>query len=147
MFTNADSFDRTRNSQFMTPWRYVAMLTRASFYTRFLNHRLTTLNCKTFIKTPDLWPTQLRGFPTPAAVTTPVWIQVPVPIKKYWQMTSRGLSVFVIMTCHGDHGEWSLTPELNPSAQRCLVRFFTGDFASWTVHFVNVCVKSQQMQQ
>jgi hypothetical protein len=27
-----------------------------------------------------------------------------------------------------------LTPELNPSAQRYLTRFFTGDFASWTVH-------------
>jgi hypothetical protein len=27
-----------------------------------------------------------------------------------------------------------LMPELNPSAQRCLTRFFTGDFASWTVH-------------
>jgi hypothetical protein len=24
----------------------------------------------------------------------------------------------------------TLTPELNPSAQRCLTRFFTGDFAS-----------------
>jgi hypothetical protein len=23
-----------------------------------------------------------------------------------------------------------LTPELNPSAQRCLTRFFTGDFAA-----------------
>jgi hypothetical protein len=40
-----------------------------------------------------------------------------------------------------------LTPELNPLAQRCLTRFFTGDFASWTVHFVNICVKNQQMQQ
>jgi hypothetical protein len=42
-----------------------------------------------------------------------------------------------------------LTPELNPSAQRCLMGFFTGDFASWTVHFVNVrvCMKNQQMQQ
>jgi hypothetical protein len=40
-----------------------------------------------------------------------------------------------------------LTPELNPSAQRCLTWFFTGDFASWTVHFVNICVKNQQMQQ
>jgi hypothetical protein len=30
-----------------------------------------------------------------------------------------------------------LTPELNSSAQRCLTRFFTGDFASWTVRFVN----------
>jgi hypothetical protein len=37
-----------------------------------------------------------------------------------------------------------LTPELNPSAQRCLTRFFTGDFASWTMHFVNICVKNQQ---
>jgi hypothetical protein len=42
-----------------------------------------------------------------------------------------------------------LTPEFNPSAQRCLTRFFTQDFASWTVQFVNirVCVKNQQMQQ
>jgi hypothetical protein len=42
-----------------------------------------------------------------------------------------------------------LTPELNPSAQRCLTRFFTGDFASWTVHFVKtcICVKSQQIHQ
>jgi hypothetical protein len=40
-----------------------------------------------------------------------------------------------------------LTPELNPSAQRCLTRFFTWYFASWTVHFVNICVKNQQMQQ
>jgi hypothetical protein len=40
-----------------------------------------------------------------------------------------------------------LTPELNPSAQRCLTRFFTGDFVSWTVSFVNICVKNQQMQQ
>jgi hypothetical protein len=40
-----------------------------------------------------------------------------------------------------------LTPELNPFAQRCLTRFFTGDFASWTAHFVKICVKNQQMQQ
>jgi hypothetical protein len=40
-----------------------------------------------------------------------------------------------------------LTPELNPSAQRCLTRFFTGNVASWTVHFSNICVKNQQMQQ
>jgi hypothetical protein len=33
------------------------------------------------------------------------------------------------------------TPELNPSAQRCLTRFFTGYSASFTVHFVNICVK------
>jgi hypothetical protein len=40
-----------------------------------------------------------------------------------------------------------LMPELNPSTQRCLTRFFTGDFASGTVHFINTCVKNQQMQQ
>jgi hypothetical protein len=26
-------------------------------------------------------------------------------------------------------------------------RFFTGDFASWTVHFFNICVKNQQIHQ
>jgi hypothetical protein len=41
----------------------------------------------------------------------------------------------------------ALTQELNPSAQRCLTRFLTGYFASSTVHFVNICVKNQQMQQ
>jgi hypothetical protein len=40
-----------------------------------------------------------------------------------------------------------LTPELNPSAQRCLTRFFTGDFSSWTLYFDNICMKNQQMQQ
>jgi hypothetical protein len=40
-----------------------------------------------------------------------------------------------------------LTPELNPFAQRCLTRFFTGDFASGTVNFVNICVKNQQIHQ
>jgi tetrahydromethanopterin S-methyltransferase subunit B len=39
------------------------------------------------------------------------------------------------------------TPELNPSAQRCLTRYFTGDFASWTVHFFIICVRNEQMQQ
>jgi hypothetical protein len=41
----------------------------------------------------------------------------------------------------------TLTPELNPSAQRCLTRFYNGDFASWTLHFVNIWAKTQQMQQ
>jgi hypothetical protein len=36
-----------------------------------------------------------------------------------------------------------LTPESNTSAQRCLTRFFTGDFASWTVHFFNICIKTK----
>jgi hypothetical protein len=41
----------------------------------------------------------------------------------------------------------TLRPELNPSAQRYLARLFTEDFASWTVPFVHICVKNQQMQQ
>jgi hypothetical protein len=40
-----------------------------------------------------------------------------------------------------------LTPELNPSAQRSLTRYFTGEFTSWTVNFVNICLKYQQIQQ
>jgi hypothetical protein len=40
-----------------------------------------------------------------------------------------------------------LTPKLNPSAQRWVTRFFTGDFASWTVHSVNISVKNQQTHQ
>jgi hypothetical protein len=34
-----------------------------------------------------------------------------------------------------------LKPELNPYAQHCPTRIFTGDFISWTLHFVNICVK------
>jgi hypothetical protein len=40
-----------------------------------------------------------------------------------------------------------LTPELNPSAQRCLTRNFNADFASLTVHFLNICVKYQQINK
>jgi hypothetical protein len=40
-----------------------------------------------------------------------------------------------------------LTPELNPSAQRCLTRFFAAYFASRTVNFTNICVKIQQNYQ
>jgi hypothetical protein len=42
-----------------------------------------------------------------------------------------------------------LTPELNPIAQRCLMRFFNGEFVFWTVRStsINICVKNQQMQQ
>jgi hypothetical protein len=39
------------------------------------------------------------------------------------------------------------TPELNPSMQHCLMRFFTMDFASWTMHFLNICTKNQQIHQ
>jgi hypothetical protein len=38
-----------------------------------------------------------------------------------------------------------LTQELNHSVQRCMTISFTGDFASWTVHFFNICVKNQQI--
>jgi hypothetical protein len=37
-----------------------------------------------------------------------------------------------------------LTPELNPSAQRCLTRFFTGDFDSWTVHSLLYALKTNK---
>jgi hypothetical protein len=40
-----------------------------------------------------------------------------------------------------------LTPELNLSAQRYLARFFTGDFAFCILHFVNICLKTQQLHQ
>jgi hypothetical protein len=40
-----------------------------------------------------------------------------------------------------------LTSELNASAQRYLTRFYTEEFASWTVHLVNISVKNQKMQQ
>jgi hypothetical protein len=58
-------------------------------------------------------------------------------------------SVFTVLAFISNTGFWfnPLMPELNPSTQRCLMRFFTDDFVSWTVHFVNVCVKNQQMQQ
>jgi hypothetical protein len=56
-----------------------------------------------------------------------------------------------IVTCYCENCRVStvnpLTPELNPSTQRCLTRFSTGDFVSWTVHFVNICVKNQQIHQ
>jgi hypothetical protein len=36
-------------------------------------------------------------------------------------------------------------PELNPSAQRCLTRYFTGDFTSSTVHFFNEVVSTHHV--
>jgi hypothetical protein len=40
-----------------------------------------------------------------------------------------------------------LTPELIKSLRATLPEeIFTGDFASWTVHFVNICVRNQQMK-
>jgi hypothetical protein len=37
-----------------------------------------------------------------------------------------------------------LTPELKSSSQPCLTKYFIEDFASWTVHFVNICVKTNK---
>jgi hypothetical protein len=48
--------------------------------------------------------------------------------------------------CHAFGPLNPLTPELNTSARRCLTKFFTGDFA-WTVHFVIICMKFQQIRQ
>jgi hypothetical protein len=45
------------------------------------------------------------------------------------------LSWFIVALLHAVLNP--LSPELNPSTQHCLMRFFTGDFASWTMHFVN----------
>jgi hypothetical protein len=40
-----------------------------------------------------------------------------------------------------------LTPKVNPSAQRFLTKFFTGNFAYWTLLFIHMCVKNQQIHQ
>jgi hypothetical protein len=50
------------------------------------------------------------------------------------------IGIFPLMLCKSYFID-PLTQELYPSAQRCLTRFVTGDFASWTVHFVNIRVK------
>jgi hypothetical protein len=46
-----------------------------------------------------------------------------------------------------EHNSNPLTPQLNSTAQRCLTRLFTRNFSSWTMHFVNIYMKNQQMQQ
>jgi hypothetical protein len=43
--------------------------------------------------------------------------------------TVKALQRMLNLSAH-ERGFNPLTPELNPSAQRCLTRFFTGDFAS-----------------
>jgi hypothetical protein len=63
-----------------------------------------------------------------------------------WEILGRNWDVFGMAVL-----QWiyisPLTPELNRSAQRCMTRFFTGDFASWTMHFLHICVKNQQIHQ
>jgi hypothetical protein len=58
-----------------------------------------------------------------------------------------GINLSQTVYCLSYHNINPLMPELNPSAQRCLMRYFTGDFASWTMHFVNICMKTQQIHQ
>jgi hypothetical protein len=63
------------------------------------------------------------------------------------QGDARSVTVLIYRVMHGQQYIKHLTPEWNPSAQRCLTRFFTWDFDSWTQHFVNIWVKNQQKQQ
>jgi hypothetical protein len=61
--------------------------------------------------------------------------------------TTRFVKYIFCIKWETKQAEWHinhLTPELNLSAQRCLTRFFTGDFASWTVHFVHIRVKTNK---
>jgi hypothetical protein len=64
------------------------------------------------------------------------------PLWGWWELHIKILSgkLFVLQLN-------PLMPELNSSTQRCLTRFLRGNFASWTVHFVNICVKNRQIQQ
>jgi hypothetical protein len=79
--------------------------------------------------------------PVPKAARSFTGIPLPLPYCCMYVHTSR--MSLVIGKCNVN----PLTPELNPSAQRCLTRFFTGDFVSSTVHFVNVSVKNQQIHK
>jgi hypothetical protein len=81
-------------------------------------------------------PNQWTAFSEPYKTTLPY-------VFKAWCLILKKFDFTLSSLCHFN----PLKPELNPSAQRCLMRYFTGDFASWTVHFVNICVKNQQMQQ
>jgi hypothetical protein len=50
------------------------------------------------------------------------------PVNIY--QSTRYIPVFKIYSRRVEFAIKPLTPELNPSAQRCLTRFFTADFAS-----------------
>jgi hypothetical protein len=83
------------------------------------------------------------------------WYQLPhththAVIQCVWEDAAHVYKVMEVMSTNVYAGLSPfnpLAPELNPSAQRCLTRFFAGDFASWTVRFVNICVKNQQIHQ
>jgi hypothetical protein len=68
----------------------------------------------------------------------------------YWLLYTRGGYQIHSRVLFGNiwyRQSLPLKPELNFSAQRCLTRIFTGDLSSWTMHFVNICVKNQQIHQ
>jgi hypothetical protein len=67
-------------------------------------------------------------------------------LRDYTSQKNKGYAFFILVYLHFVLIN-PLTPELNTSAQRCLSRCYTGDFASWTVPFVNRCVKNQRMPQ
>jgi hypothetical protein len=70
-------------------------------------------------------------------------VNSPAPVSELSQMNPVHAIKFYYFTCHFN----PLKPEINPSAQRCLKRYFTSDFVSRTVHLINIRVKSQKMQQ
>jgi hypothetical protein len=101
-------------------------------------------------KTPSL-PSWCRGCAAPVYVwiwPTTLLVQSDVSGSSCWSLRIVSLASTASPLRVLKAAELNpLTLELNRSAQRCLTRFFTGDFASWTVHFVNIRVKNQQMQQ
>jgi hypothetical protein len=79
------------------------------------------------------------------------WKVVPRSVRVIWTMLTASLRTHDAFTgkCKKTQARHinPLTPELIPSAQRCLTRIFTRNFASWTVQFINICVNNQQTQQ
>jgi hypothetical protein len=69
-----------------------------------------------------------------------MWISSNYRTVTRWSLLHRFSSCFHLVVKYFN----SLTPELIPSVQRCLTKFFTGDFASWTVHFVNIYISRFQ---
>jgi hypothetical protein len=44
-------------------------------------------------------------------------------------------------------GNWHLNSGIKSLRATLSEEIFAADFASWTMHFVNICVKNKQMQQ
>jgi hypothetical protein len=87
-----------------------------------------------------MWSSSLRCFRTP---TRNIWT-----LKQAYDRNGTT----TISTHLDSHAVWKLsfnplTPELNSLRATLPDEIFIGDFASWTVHFVNICVKNQQIHQ